>query len=160
MKSYYLMILISLYASSAQASAIFSGPEMDRCEAEAKQHSEDPDGFMSTFDCLSRQLDHYQSLLKKEYQHRLTLMNTNDYYDIPESTAVDAKSTRTEIKRNFIASQNAWQQYETAFCAAVSPNRPIGHGNALELAQCQINLLKNRIDEIQRMTEAWQLEAQ
>lgn len=160
MKSYYLVCLIGLYASPGLASAISSGPEIERCEDEAKQHSEDPDGFMSTFDCLSRQRDHYQSLLKSEYQRRLVLIDTNAYYDIPESTAADAKSTRPEIKRNFMASQNAWQQYETAFCAAVAPIRPIGHGNALELAQCQITLLKNRIDEIQRMTEAWQLEDQ
>ncbi|WP_330984752.1 MULTISPECIES: lysozyme inhibitor LprI family protein [Enterobacterales] len=160
MKRFYLSFLICLYVHPTSASSVSEGPEVERCENEAKQHPEDPDGFMSTFDCLSRQLGHYQSLLKTEYQHRLVLMDTNDYYDIPESTAADAKSTRTEIKRNFIASQNAWQQYETAFCAAVAPIRPIGHGNALELAQCQITLLKSRIDEIQRMTEAWQLEAQ
>jgi uncharacterized protein YecT (DUF1311 family) len=160
MKRIFVGVMAFLCAQYVYALSLSEGMEADTCQKSATETLKEGDNFMEVFACLTRQLEHYESQLEQDYQQRLALIERNDYYDIPESTVEGAKSTRPEIRQNFIRSQAEWQKYSASFCAVVAPQHPLAHGNAIEFTQCQINMIKGRIDDIQRMTAAWQTESQ
>ncbi|ECI5354392.1 DUF1311 domain-containing protein [Salmonella enterica] len=160
MKNYFfiLLALILLPVRSTIATSLSEGEEFTVCDKKSDE-SGSGDGFLVFFDCMDRKVKLYQHKMQNEYNHRLNIIEKNSYYDIPESTDINAKSTRPEIKKTFILSQQLWKEYMISFCSVVAPQQPVGHGNAIEFAQCRINMYKKRIDELQHMTDDWQLES-
>ncbi|MFS2222843.1 lysozyme inhibitor LprI family protein [Pantoea sp. B65] len=128
------------------SSVLYQGQERSDCFAGYSHASDAVNCIHDKWNSSNNQLE---SLIKNT---ALEINNNQNYIDPFEN---DSNNTKGDIyQKRFIESQKVWEKYKEAYCLALlTPLDTDGFDYHPTLEQCEINMNKRRIEEINMMGE-------
>lgn len=144
MKTTFIIIFTTLITSAVAHAELSSGPEREIC---FKQNSNIP----AAYNCLSSQKeasDKKVNALIAETVKRIKANNIGPF----NGKEVNKETSGEVYSRRFLEAQQKWKAYRDELCLSVATELDEDSYDYLSyIEQCQINLNKNHIGEIQQM---------